>query len=70
VEVHKLFDMVDEDGSGLIDEMEMVRLLSRLGKSLQREELDEGFAKLDKDSFGSRDFDEFYRWYKEIQEKK
>ena len=43
-----MFDNVDKDGSGLIDEMEMVRLLSRLGKSLQREELDEEFTKLDK----------------------
>lgn len=70
VEVHKLFNMVDEDGSGLIDKMEMARLLKSLGKSLSQEEMDKGFTMLDRDSSGSIDFDEFYTWYKEVQEKK
>lgn len=65
-EVHKLFKLVDEDSSGVIDKVEMVTLLSSLGKSLTREEIDEGFAKLDKDSSGTIDFDEFYDWYKDV----
>mmetsp|Transcript_5444 Transcript_5444/g.9914 ORF Transcript_5444/g.9914 Transcript_5444/m.9914 type:complete len:86 (-) Transcript_5444:83-340(-) len=65
-----VFDMVDEDGSGLIDQEEMTRLLNSLGKILSQEEIDKGFAKLDKDSSGSIDFDEFYTWYKEVQESK
>lgn len=65
-EVQKLFDVVDDDGSGLIDKEEMVRLLSSLGKMIPQDEIDEGFAKLDKDSSGHIDFDEFYAWYKEV----
>ncbi|KAL7530305.1 hypothetical protein ACHAXR_003413 [Thalassiosira sp. AJA248-18] len=65
-EVHKLFEMVDEDGSGLIDQVEMAHLLSSLGKSLTRKEMDEGFASLDRDSSGSIDFEEFYTWYKDV----
>lgn len=65
-EVHKLFNIVDEDASGYIDKEEMSRLLNTLGKSLSEEGIDEGFAKLDKDSSGNIDFDEFYTWYKEV----
>ena len=66
VEVHKLFDLVDADGSGLIDKSEMSCLLTNLGKDLAQEEIDEGFAKLDKDSSGMIDFDEFFSWYKDV----
>jgi calmodulin len=65
-EVQKLFDVVDDDGSGLIDKEEMSQLLASLGKSFPQEEIDKGFAKLDKDSSGQIDFDEFYAWYKEV----
>mmetsp|Transcript_5591 Transcript_5591/g.8791 ORF Transcript_5591/g.8791 Transcript_5591/m.8791 type:complete len:323 (-) Transcript_5591:65-1033(-) len=70
VEVHKLFNIVDEDGSGLIDQDEMARLLNSLGKALPQEEIDDGFAKIDTDSSGGIDYDEFYTWYKEVQGKK
>jgi len=70
VEVRTLFDMVDEDGSGLIDRAEMARLLQSLGKSPPEEEVNEGFARLDHDASGSIDFDEFYTWYREVQERK
>ena len=65
-EVHKLFNIVDEDNSGYIDRQEMASLLNSLGKTLPQDEIDEGFAKLDKDSSGSIDFDEFYSWYNEV----
>jgi calmodulin len=65
-EVQKLFDVVDTDGSGLIDRDEMVQLLISLGKPVPQEEIDKGFEKLDKDSSGHIDFDEFYAWYKEV----
>lgn len=65
-EVHKLFNIVDEDDSGFIDREEMAHLLNSLGKTLPQEKVDEGFAKLDTDSSGSIDFDEFYTWYKEV----
>lgn len=67
-EVRKLFEMVDKDRSGLIDKAEMSYLLDSLGISV--EELDEGFAKLDSDSSGTIDFEEFYAWYKEVQQGK
>jgi len=66
-EVHNLFNMVDEDGSGWIDQEEMANLLNSLGKSLSQDELDDGFAKLDKDGSGTIDFGEFYTWYNEVQ---
>lgn len=65
-ETRKLFDIVDEDGSGVIDRIEMTHLLSSLGKSLSTQEVDDGFAKLDKDSSGTIDFDEFYSWYSDV----
>mmetsp|Transcript_30842 Transcript_30842/g.65162 ORF Transcript_30842/g.65162 Transcript_30842/m.65162 type:complete len:366 (+) Transcript_30842:280-1377(+) len=66
VEVHKLFNIVDEDGSGFIEKDEMASLLNSLGKPLPEGEIEEGFAKLDEDSSGHIDFDEFYSWYKEV----
>jgi Ca2+-binding EF-hand superfamily protein len=65
-EVQKLFDVVDKDGSGLIDNEEMTHLLGGLGKTLPKEEIDLGFAKLDVDSSGHIDFNEFYTWYKDV----
>jgi calmodulin len=65
-EVQKLFDIVDKDGSGLIDKEEMAHLLISLGKTLSKEEINLGFAKLDMDSSGHIDFDEFYAWYKDV----
>ena len=65
-EVQKLFGVGDKDDSGLIDKEEMTHLLSGLGKTLPKEEIDLGFAKLDVDSSGHIDFDEFYTWYKDV----
>ena len=66
VEVKKLFGIVDNDGSNYIDRSEMATLLNNLGKSLSEEEIDEGFVKLDTDSSGQIDFEEFYSWYKDV----
>jgi Ca2+-binding EF-hand superfamily protein len=65
-EVQKLFNIVDVDGSGVIDKDEMAHLLQSLGLTLSVEEIDVGFAKLDKDSDGAVDFDEFYQWYEDV----
>lgn len=62
--MHNLFRRVDADGSGVIDKEEMTSLLNSLGKSLPQEEIDEGFAKLDKDGSGGVCYDEFFMWYK------
>ncbi|ACI64610.1 predicted protein [Thalassiosira pseudonana CCMP1335] len=64
--VKKLFGIVDNDGSNYIDRSEMATLLNNLGKSLSEEEIDEGFVKLDTDSSGQIDFEEFYSWYKDV----
>lgn len=61
-EVGKLFNMVDRDGSGLIDECEFSQLLENLGRQLPKEDIHEGFARLDTDSSGHIDFEEFYAW--------
>lgn len=65
-EVQKLYDVIDDDGSGLIDKEEMICLLNSLGKMIPQDEIDRGFARLDKDSSGHIDFDEFYAWYQEV----
>lgn len=65
-EVQKLFNVVDVDGSGIIDKDEMAHLLQGLDLTLSVEEIDIGFAKLDTDSDGAVDFDEFYQWYEDV----
>lgn len=61
-EVGKLFNMVDSDGSGLIDECEFRQLISILHFNIPQEDIREGFARLDTDSSGHIDFEEFYAW--------
>jgi len=61
-EVGRLFSLVDRDGSGLIDEFEFSQLLESLGRHLPPEDIHEGFVKLDTDSSGQIDFEEFYAW--------
>jgi len=65
-EVMRLFGIVDSDKSGFIDQEEMLELLSGLGKSLTKDEIEEGFSKLDTDGSGKIDFEEFYAWYKTV----
>lgn len=65
-EVKRLFDIVDNDKSSFVDKDEMVDLLHGLGKTLSLDQIDEGFAKLDTDSSGKIDFEEFYTWYKTV----
>jgi Ca2+-binding EF-hand superfamily protein len=66
VEVQKLFNVIDVDKSGIIEKDEMAHLLQSLGVTLSVEEIDIGFAKLDKDSDGAIDFNEFYQWYEDV----
>jgi Ca2+-binding EF-hand superfamily protein len=61
-EVRKLFGMVDGDGSGLIDKFEFRQLLEDLGRNLPPDYIDECFARLDTDSSGHIDFEEFFAW--------
>jgi hypothetical protein len=67
-EVKKMFDIVDQDGSGYIDKAEMESLLRKLGKDFSREEMNEGFFNIDKDCSGHIEFSEFYELFKCIQE--
>lgn len=66
VEVQQLFNVVDVDKNGIIDKDEMAHLLQSLGVTLSVEEIDIGFAKLDTDSDGAVDFNEFYQWYEDV----
>jgi Ca2+-binding protein (EF-Hand superfamily) len=65
-EVKKLFDIVDKDGSGYIDKLEMCELLKSLGKEFDRENVNEGFYAIDKDNSGLIEFSEFYEWFKKV----
>jgi calmodulin len=65
-EVKNLFNLVDNDCSGVIDRTEMTELLNKLGKTLSDDVINMGFNKIDSDSSGHIDFDEFYAWYKSV----
>ena len=65
-EVRNLFNMVDSDGSNVIDRNEIRELLSKLGKEVSDDLINEGFDKIDSDSGGDIDFEEFFAWYKSV----
>jgi len=55
----KAFKRFDIDGDGTIDMAELRRCLTTMGEALTNEQVDEMFDKLDADSDGKVDFDEF-----------
>mmetsp|Transcript_48492 Transcript_48492/g.58710 ORF Transcript_48492/g.58710 Transcript_48492/m.58710 type:complete len:349 (+) Transcript_48492:206-1252(+) len=70
-EMKKIFTKIDVDGNQSIDKVELEKLLMEFGltgSSISREVIDQGFDRLDKDKSGRIEFDEFYEWYKSIEE--
>jgi len=65
-EVEKLFKLVDDDQSGAIDKREVEILLKKLNAEFSEEDIGAGFSKLDTDSSGRIEFEEFYEWYKQV----
>lgn len=69
-DVRRMFDEIDEDGSGLLDRGETKVLMLKLFPGMSDVEFDAAFAKMDDDGSGEVDFDEFAAWWKaELKEK-
>eukprot|EP00484_Ammonia_sp_Unknown_P019965 CAMPEP_0197027474 /NCGR_PEP_ID=MMETSP1384-20130603/7367_1 /TAXON_ID=29189 /ORGANISM="Ammonia sp." /LENGTH=713 /DNA_ID=CAMNT_0042456321 /DNA_START=31 /DNA_END=2172 /DNA_ORIENTATION=- len=58
-EMKKIFDELDEDGSGKIDARELHKALLKMGKKLSMQEANELIQQLDEDGDGQIDFEEF-----------
>jgi Ca2+-binding EF-hand superfamily protein len=62
-ECRELFDEVDDDGSGLLDVGEIVKLARLLGVSLNPAQCKEAMDEMDDDGSGEVDFEEFFQWW-------
>jgi hypothetical protein len=61
----RIFEELDEDGSGTIDDGELTAAMARLGyKNLPRHKCQELLAMVDSDGNGLVDFDEFERFFR------
>jgi hypothetical protein len=61
----KLFDQVDDDGSGLLDIDEIPKLAALLGLRLTPEQKEAAMQEMDADGSGEVDFEEFWKWWQE-----
>jgi hypothetical protein len=59
---YQIFEELDEDGSGSLDQTEIQELMKRIGKPLSAGELRDAMAEMDKDQSGSVDVLEFRSW--------
>ena len=63
MEVQRVFNAIDKDGSNYIDRKEMEMLINALGKKMDKNAVDEGFKRIDTDNSGKIEFDEFFNWF-------
>ena len=64
-EVVKLFQELDEDGSGSLDHDEVAKLAERMGRPpMDEETLEKAMAMMDEDGNGTIDFLEFLAWWR------
>jgi hypothetical protein len=68
-QLRKLFEGIDEDGSGLLDRDEVYELAEKLGATLSTAELDDAMAEMDEDGSGEVDFEEFAEWFRMAKER-
>ena len=66
----ELFQEVDADGSGYVDQQEIAMMAKRLGAPLTKRELAEAMNEMDEDGSGEVDFEEFKVWWAGQKEKK
>ena len=64
----EVFQRVDADGSGLLDEEELGAVLEKRQVSATPEEVSALPSHLDHDQSGEVDFGEFYDWYLDVSE--
>jgi len=68
-EANYLFRLVDEDGSGLIDEEELKLMIEHTGQQVKDEEIESIMKVLDLDKSGEVDEQEFTSWYLDDSDK-
>eukprot|EP01052_Picozoa_sp_SAG31_P024735 SAG31_NODE_2124_length_6401_cov_2.039829_3_plen_879_part_00 len=59
-----MFSRIDSDGSGEVDQNEMMQLVLDLGMEVDQKDLDVIFQQMDLDGNGAIDFEEFHDWYR------
>jgi Ca2+-binding EF-hand superfamily protein len=64
-ELRETFSHFDDDGNGLIDPQEFLRLIAAIDPQVSREEAEFGFSIIDTDGNQLIDFDEFRTWWLE-----
>ena len=62
-ELFELFEQMDVDGSGGLDEQELMELMEGLGQKLDREGAARLMAEMDDDGNGTIEFGEFRTWF-------
>ena len=60
--LRRLFTQLDVDGSGTLDENEVVALAAAGGKKMSRRQLADAMREMDEDGSGEVDFEEFEAW--------
>ena len=61
--LRRLFNQLDVDRNGTLDEHELVSLAAAGGKKLSRRQLAEAMAEMDADGSGSVEYEEFEKWW-------
>jgi calmodulin len=61
--LRRLFNQLDVDRNGTLDEHELVALAAAGGKKLSRRQLAEAMAEMDADGSGSVEYEEFEKWW-------
>lgn len=62
-EIRDHFDFFDNNGNGLLEEGEFIKLFKVLAPDASREMAIRGFLTIDEDGNGTVDFDEFLDWW-------
>merc|ERR1712006_11662 len=61
--VEKVFKMYDKDGTGKLELPEFMKLVETLGVQRSKEEVQQMFHEMDKNSDSEIDFEEVFSWY-------
>ena len=61
----RVFDQVDVDGNGSIDQHEFAKFLKIVSSGLSQSEIATGFQYIDSDGNGLIDFEELIAWWEE-----
>ena len=68
-EIRDLFNTIDEDGSGTLEDDEIAALAVELGCPMTDEDVAEAMSEMDTDGGGDVDWEEFLFWWQDQQNK-